>query len=458
MGDRERALHEVEGELERLKGAQDGDPSRLRDLVRDHLIDVAGALSDFADSDKLRVFEALTPEDQAEFLQEVDEIQQNFLLDRLEEQGSRAEVLGEMALDDAADIVDQRSEDDRERILEGLDEDRAAQIRELARFDPDTAGGLMTPEFVAVEPETSVAGVKELIRSRDDFESINNIFVVTHQKLVGVFSARELILAENDELVSDLMTRDVIHVDVDADREECFRVMETYHLFSMPVVDTNHDLLGIITVDDVLTAVEEEASEDVFRMAGSADLHPTQDTIGGRVRKRIPFLLFSVFGGLGSAFILKAVARDEEAVLNDVAYFLPMIPMIGGNIAMQSSAVMVRGFATGEIEQDRIPRVIRDELAVGMIVSLPCGLLGALVAFILGEGSPLRMCLAVMSSILTLAVASSLLGTGIPSVCQKLKVDPAISAGPFITGLIDMIGCLIYILFIIAYQAHGTGG
>lgn len=448
MGERKRYIDSIRAELERSKS----EPERvekLRDLVRDDLIEVADNLAEFDVDERVVIFEALDPSERALMLEEVDESDQELLLERLEDT-ELASVLEEMDPDDVADLVDERSEPDRERLLTALDTALAEQIRELASYPPDTAGGLMTPEFVAVEETASVQDVKDLIRSRDDFESVGNIFVVTERRLLGVFSVRELILASNETVVSSFMTRDVIHVDVQDDREEVYRVMETYHLFSLPVVDDNHDLVGMVTVDDVLTVAEEEASEDVFRMAGSGDLHPTRDSILGRVRKRLPYLTLSVFGGFGSAFILKAMGRSE--IIDDVTYFLPMIPMIGGNVAMQSSAVMVRGFATGEVELSRTPRVIRDEVAVGLIVGFACALVGAFTALVLAEVDPRSMAVAVLCAILSLSVVSSTLGTGIPAVFHRLGIDPAIAAGPFVTGLIDMVGCALYVTFIAVFR------
>lgn len=448
MGERKRYIESIRAEVERTR-SEPGRVSKLRDLIQEDLIEVADNLAEFSVDDRVAIFESLDPADRALMLEEVDEADQELLIERLAD-AELPKVLEEMDPDDVADIVDERSEIDRERLLTGLDSELAEQIRELASYPPDTAGGLMTPEFLAVDESATVQDVKDLIRSRDDFESIGNIFVTTDRRLLGVFSVRELILASNDTIVATFLTRDVIHVDVHDDREEVYRVMETYHLFSLPVVDDNHDLVGIVTVDDVLTVAEEEASEDVFRMAGSGDLHPTRDTIFGRVTKRLPYLTLSVFGGFGSAFILKVMGKSD--VIDDVTYFLPMIPMIGGNVAMQSSAVMVRGFATGEVELARTPRVIRDEVTVGLIVGFACAIVGAFIALVLTDNDPQSMAVTVLCAIVSLSLVSATLGTGIPAVFHRLGVDPAIAAGPFVTGLIDMVGCALYIAFIAAFR------
>jgi magnesium transporter len=454
MSDRERLKEILKSELALATSDGSRPRDRLRELVLEDVIGVADWLDEIEERDRLVLFECLPPESQAELLEEADETIQTWFLDELEGDDRLPGLVARLAPDDAADLVENLSEEERARVLDELDDERAEQIRELAAYETDSAGGLMTPDLVSVQPEATIQAVKEAIRAEETIESIDNIFVTSGERLLGVFSIRELILADNADLASDLMTTDVHHVDVDTDREEIYRKMETYHLSSLPVVNQNHDLLGVVTVDDVLTVGQEEASEDVFRMAGSGDIRPTRDTVRGRVRKRLPYLVVSVFGGFGSALVLRAFGLEE---VSDITYFLPMIVMLGGNIATQSSAVMVRGFATGEIEPSEIPRVIVDELAVGFLVGLVVAVCGGIAAYALGSENPERIALAVFGSIVTLAGISALLGTSIPSVCHRLEIDPAISAGPFITVSIDVIGCAVYLGLVLGVGATGGG-
>ena len=452
MGERERLVEALRGEIE--KAAEDtATLPRIAEIVDDDAIELAYALDDFEPDVRIRIFDSLNQDQQVIVLEEASERDQEMFVQHLRQSDRLPAILGEMAIDDVVDIVDEVSDEEREELLEGLDEERAEQIRDLAQYEPDTAGGLMTAEFLAVAKETTVGRVKELIRGQEDLESINNIFVIEKERLLGVFSVRQLILADNGDRVEEFMTTDVIHVEVDDDPEEVYRRMETYHLNSLPVVDQFHNLEGIITFDDVLTVGEEEASEDVFRMAGSADLHPTRDTVLGRVKKRFPYLLISLIGGFGTAFVISLFGSGESAVVSEVTYFLPLVVMLCGNIATQSSATMVRGFATGEVDAGRVGRVFVDEVAVGAIVGIGCAVLGALVAYLLDNDGPLRMAFAVFSAVCVLAIIAASLGCGIPSLCNRLKIDPAISAGPFITMLVDAIGCAIYLAFIMWYSA-----
>lgn len=406
-----------------------------------HAPEIAEALEVLGSSDQSLLFENVSAELQADLLEETDGRTQEFLLGMIEDPGRRSAVLEEMGADDVADIIDEMSEEAREEVLAGIDVARAEKIRGLARYQPDTAGGIMTTDLLAVEEAATVQSVKDRIRGDDDIESIDNSYVVANGRLVGVFSARDLLLAGNDDLVSSFMTTNVISIEVEADVEECFRIMETHHLSTLPVVGGRDDLLGIITVDDVLTVGEEEGSEDVFLLAGSADIHPTRDSVIGRVSKRIPYLLVSVAGGFGGAAVMKLMG--EHGI--EKAFFLPMVAMLGGNIAQQSSAVMVRGFATGEVESSRIPRIVLDELKVGVCVGVLCATLGGMLAYILGGQHPTSMGTAVALSICFVSGVSSILGTTIPSIFHRFDRDPAIAAGPFITMLIDMIAIGIYL-------------
>ncbi len=444
-----RLIETTKSELQLTNAVLAGSTGAVSEFIAENLIEIADNISEFDDGEKSELLQRLDAEQLADFLEELDESEQPFFLDLLKGDARLPEVMSEMKDDDIADIVDEVSEQEREQLLENLPKERAEIIRELAKYAPDTAGGLMTTEFLAVEKNATVREVKDKIREQGDLESINNIFVTHGERLLGVFSVRELILAENSDEVGGFMESDVISIDADEDAEECYRIMETYHLSSLPVVDQYHDLLGIVTFDDVLTVGEEEASEDVFKMAGSADLHPTRDTVLGRVRKRIPWLLVSVVGGFGAAFVMGLFGLDR--VVSEITMFLPLILMLGGNIATQSSATMVRGFATGEVDAERISKVIGGEVLVGLIVGGICSLLGCILVYLIDQRNSIGMAAVVLSSVVSLSLLASLLGTLIPTACQRLKVDPAISAGPFITMLIDMTGSAVYLGFYIAY-------
>ncbi len=449
MSELHRLLETAKSELQ-LPPDQ-GDSPGVSQFIAENLIEIADNIGEFSEEEKITLLERLSAEEIADFLEELDETDQPFFLERLKGDERFPEVMSEMKDDDIADIVDEVSESEREELLDVLPKARAVKIRELAQYAPDTAGGLMTTEFLAVDQSDTVRAVKEKIRDQGNLESINNIFVTRKDRLLGVFSVRELILADNDDEVGAFMESDVISIDADEDDEECYRVMETYHLSSLPVVDQYHDLLGIVTFDDVLTVGEQEASEDVFKMAGSADLHPTRDSVFGRVKKRIPWLLVSIFGGFGAAIVMGLFPLHE--MVSEITKFLPLILMLGGNIATQSSATMVRGFATGEVDSTRISKVVGGEVLVGLLVGAICASIGGALVILTGGEDPYTMASVVLLSVVCLSLLASLLGTLIPTACERLEVDPAISAGPFITMLIDMVGAGVYLGFFMLLRA-----
>jgi magnesium transporter len=242
----------------------------------------------------------------------------------------------------------------------------------------------------------------------------------------------------------------VIKVRDDDTREDVIRAIETYHLGAVPVVDQKDRLLGIVTSDDALTALEEEASEDVLTLAGAAGPLPTGHGVLRRVRARLPWLLVTLGGGLLASFLIQVVSRwlGREDAVGPLGRFLPIVAGMAGNVAMQSAAVMVRGFATGEIKASRVKRVITDEILVACSVGVLCGLIAGVIA--VSTGVDARLAFSVGLSIALASAIAGVSGTVIPSICQRADIDPAIAAGPFITTLNDLLGFLVYMVTAIA--------
>lgn len=406
-------------------------------------IDVAYALQDLEAEEATHVFDRLAQDARGVVLAEADPRTQAALLMHVGDRGT-AELVSSLPPDDAADVLDAVEAPAREQILENLGKEDAAEIRELRRFEPETAGGLMTTDYVAVSPSASAGDVIRRIREQPEAETVNVIYVTDAHRLVGVLSLRQVLVAARGRLMGDVMTREVITIAPEEPQEEVIRRMETYHLGAIPVVDTEGALLGIVTSDDVLTAQEAEASKDVMALSGSSGAFPTRMRVIERVRARIPWLFVTLGGGMGASYIIQAVGRwlgHEEAV-GQLGRFLPVVAGMAGNVAMQSAAVMVRGFATGEIHPSRVPRIIVEEILVGAIVGVLCGGVAAVIAHT--TGIPWDLSTAIGLSIACATTLAGCSGTVIPAVCVRWKIDPAISAGPFITTLNDLLGFTIY--------------
>jgi magnesium transporter len=222
--------------------------------------------------------------------------------------------------------------------------------------------------------------------------------------------------------------------------------METYHLSAQPVVDRTGRLLGTITSDDALSALEEEASQDVMALAGAGSATPTEQTVVERVRARIPWLMLTLFGGIAAGWVIRglAVFYGKGHAVEATAQLLPLVAGLAGNVGMQSSAVMLRGFATGEIHRSRVRRVVGEEILVGILVGVLCGVVSGLMALTLVEEADLHRFLAVALSVALAATVAGTMGAVLPSMCERAGIDPAIAAGPFITTLNDVLGFTIY--------------
>lgn len=455
--DRARLRTEIETGASAVVAGESGASRKLGSvLAEQNPIDVALVFSDLDEPEHVTVaFDLLPRESQVSVLPESDPRVQALLLMHVGDR-DRTELVSELEPDDAADVLEVVEEGARESILSALEADDAREIRELRTWGPETAGGLMTPEFLAVGSDLTEGAVIEAIRRNRDVETINNIYVTDEERLVGVFSVRELLLADPGQRVSALQTTDVFSVLPDDDREEVVRVMETYHLSTIPVVDDAGRMLGIVTSDDAMTALEEEASEDVMTIAGATGAFPTRQTVLERVRARIPWLGVTLLGVMLSAVVIQGMGElmgHEEAV-SAVAWFLPVVAGLAGNVAMQSAAVMVRGFATGEIARERIGRLIGEEIVVGLLVGLLCGSAAAVVALIMGAPGALPIGVGISITAATTIAGGS--GTVIPSLCERMGIDPAISAGPFITTLNDILGFAIYMAVALPLVAPGA--
>ncbi|HMS16347.1 MAG TPA: magnesium transporter [Planctomycetota bacterium] len=446
----------VEALEERTGGilAAGPDALPLRQSLREFLsnqnpIDIAQILGDLEDAAITLIFDHLAPEGRAVVLSEADAREQALLLMHVGEE-LRADLISDLDPDDAADVLDSVDEVEREAVLSSLLREDAQEIRSLRSYPADTAGGLMTPLIVRVPPTAAQADVLAAVRANPDAETINVIYVTDGPLLRGVVSIRDVLTAAPRIPVSEYMTTEVISVGPHEDQEAVIRHIETYHLGALPVVDESGRLLGVVTADDALTAQEEEASADVMAIAGAGASGALSSGVWPRVVARIPWLLLTLAGGLGAASIMRVIGRwlrpEEVEPITDLAKFMPLVAGLAGNIGMQSSAVMLRGFATGEIHRARVRRVIAEEILVAVLNGLLCGVIASLLALFVAEAPMLTRSLAIGVSIAAAASMAGIAGSVIPTLCDRLGIDPAISAGPFITTLNDILGFSVYMV------------
>jgi magnesium transporter len=353
-------------------------------------------------------------------------------------------IVRHLPTDDAADILAELPQERLAEMLDQLPEALAEQINRLLAYDPQTAGGLMTTHYFAVEDTWTTAEVLEQLRKRSSgLETVFYLYVVdAEDHLVGVVSLRQLVTAEPQVPIRNLMETDVICVAVDEDQSHIAHLITQYDFLALPVVDYNHRLVGIVTVDDIIDVISEEATEDMLRMAGvnpDAMLEPISRV---NLRHRLPWLSVSWMGGLFASYVIDA----NEATLSHMvilAAFFPVILGMGGNVATQSLAVAVRGLATGSIAAGDVLSAILKEGRIGLSLGAIYGaLLGTVAWFLHGT---VMLGLVVGVAIWCAMSIAAVLGGVLPLLFARIRIDPAVASGPFLTTAIDVIGLAIYL-------------
>jgi len=357
------------------------------------------------------------------------------------------DLLEEMDPDDLADSLQLLQEHDRDRaraLKRLLDPETLAVAEVLSGYEEDVAGGLMTPEYIGVPENLSVAGVLELLREEaPDAETIYYLYVVDgHQRLTGVLSLRELIRAGPELPVRDVMHTDVVWVAADTDQEEVARIMADYDFSVLPVVDQADRLVGIVTVDDVLDVVEEEATEDIHRLASApVDLDYARAGPMLLFRKRVPWLVLLV---VSMTLTFNVISHYEEVIAEVVilAAFIPLLIGTGGNVGAQVATMVVRSLATRELEPSDYARVFVKESATGLLLGLAFGLFIGLYV-LLFRAEP-RVALALGMTMVLIALVANLVGASLPFLFRRMGIDPALTSSPGITTVMDVVGLLIY--------------
>lgn len=409
-----------------------------------HPSDLAELVDELSDEQKKELFVLLSDEEAALIIQEMEDFDQVSLL-RLLTKHKASAILKEMDIDDAADLVRELPPEEAKELLAHIEEE-AEEIRGLLKYPEDTAGGIMTTDFIALPQNIPVE--EAIIRLREvapEAEIIYYVYVVDEQaKLNGVLSLRDLIAAEDGTLLQEIMLKNVISVPAEMDQEEVARVVSRYDLLAVPVVDEEERLLGIITVDDIIDVIEEEATEDIYRLAGTGEVRGSdflEASVFGLVGKRLPWLLISLLGGLLSGSVI-GIFEDTLQSIVILAIFIPVIMGMGGNVGTQSSTLFVRGLATGEIGPSDVWKYFFREIKVGITMGLINGLAIAVLAYV-WQGLPFLGLAVGMAMFLDITLAA-LIGTLVPLFFNHFGIDPAITAGPFVTTIKDVTGLVIY--------------
>ncbi|WP_260398859.1 magnesium transporter [Peribacillus simplex] len=409
-----------------------------------HPYDQAQFYTSLSDEFRSVVYRFLSPEEMAGLFENIEIDKEDFESLLAEMNPSYvADMLSHMYADDAADVLNEINDEQAVSYLTIMDDEAASEIKELLNYEEYTAGSIMTTEFIAIEAnETARSAMQILKREAPQAETIYYVFVTDQdKKLLGVLSLRTLIIADEDALIGDLMDDRVVSVLVSEDQEEVARKIRDYNFLAVPVVDFQNHLLGIITVDDIIDVMDEEASDDYSKLAGVPDLDHVDKSPFSAAKKRLPWLIILLFLGLLTASL---IGRFEETLSQKaiLAVFIPLIGGMAGNTGTQALAVAVRGIATGELEQASKWKLVMREAGTGLITGLTCGTAIIFIVYIWQDD--LMLGLLVGISIFITLIVATLAGSLVPLLMHKMKIDPAVASGPFITTINDIISVLIY--------------
>ena len=419
--------------------------NKLRDL---HYADIAEILNKISTEEGTYLIKLLDSEKTADALAELDENVRENIIENLSVK-EIAEEIEELDTDDATDLVSELPQDKRESVISEIsDSDHAEDIRELLSYDENTAGGLMAKELVKIEENLSVLKCLNAMRAQaEEVTRVHSIYVVdSKNRLKGRLSLKDLITANSKAKVKDIFIPKVDFVTVDQKGEEVARIMSKYDLEAIPVVNKKNELLGRITIDDILDLIKEEAEKDYQLASGIASDVEADDTIFQLTKARLPWLFLGLIGGLGSVFILK----DYETImskpeLRNLFFYTPLIAAMAGNVGVQSSAIIVQGLANDVVKGSLFSRLIKEvglSLINGFALSMILVLFGAIIE------QDLIISFTIAGSMMAVIIVAALVGTFIPIILNRRGINPAIATGPFITTCNDIFG--IFLFFYIA--------
>jgi magnesium transporter len=440
------------------------------ELTREYLNELRSVIETRDEATALKKLEDLHPADIAEVFEELpmDEVQYLFLLLDPErasdvlvelEEDDREEFLkvipsemiaslfiDHMESDDAADVIGDLTEEKKQEVLLHIDDvEQAGDIVDLLSYDENTAGGLMAKELIRVNENWGVATcVREMRRQAKDLDEIYYIYVVNDENvLLGILSLKALLLANASTRVKDIYDSDIRSVKTDTPSEEVAQIMEKYDLIVLPVTDSIGRLMGRITIDDVVDVIRDEAERDYQLASGITTDVETTDSPARLSRARLPWLMIGLLGGI---VVSKVIGRFEDDIqINpEMAFFMPLIAAMGGNVGIQSSAIIVQGIASKSLGLERTSRKLLKELLVGILNGLILSGLLFLYNFFINKN--LALTFTVSSALFVVIINAALFGTLIPLILNRLRFDPALATGPFITTLNDIMGLFIYFL------------
>lgn len=415
----------------------------LAEKIEDiHPADVLDLLHDNED-DFFKILKRLPDWFIAAILEEEDDEEKYEILKKFSE-NKQKKILGEMSSDELTDLVGVLDEEEIKDVLKKINEEDRKDVYKLLSYEPDTAGGIMATEFVSIrENKTIEKTLKYLQKEAPDAESAYYLYVINKENVLkGVVSLRDIVCNDFDTKISEITNTNVISVPYYMDQEEVASKFEKYGFMTMPVVDENNKILGIVTVDDIVEVMQEETTEDIHRLGGVDEEEKVDGSLRDSVKSRLPWLIVNLITAILAASVVGAFEGTISQVVT-LATFMPIVAGMGGNAGTQSLTIVVRGIALGELDKDNGMRIFIKELLVGLVTGIVIGAIIAVLGFIWERNFVFGIVIGV-AMILNMMVAT-MSGFIVPVILKKLKVDPALASAVFVTTVTDVLGFFFFL-------------
>jgi magnesium transporter len=410
-----------------------------------HAVDVAEILDEQSTKEAKAFYDCLPNEMAADALVELDEDVRVRFLKEISSEDIAERIIENLDTDDAADLIGELSEEKQDEVISYIEDlEHASDIIDLLLYDEDSAGGLMAKELVKVKVDWDVATcITEIREQAEEVENMYTVYVVDENNILqGRISLKKLILAPDNTKIKELYNDELILVKVDVEREDVAQIMDKYDLVVIPVIDEIGRLLGRITIDDVVDVMREEAEKDYQMASGISENVESSDNAWMLTRARLPWLLIGLFGGILGAQVIEAY-EGQIKIHPEMAFFIPLIAAMAGNVGVQSSAIVVQGLANNSLGLDSLWKKLFKELLVGLINGVV--LAGLIFAYNYFFTDDITLGIILSTSLFVVIVFAAIFGTLVPLMLDKYKIDPALATGPFITTVNDVFGLFLYL-------------
>ena len=410
-----------------------------------HPADIADIIEQLSEKNAQFLFEIFENPKSADIIIELEDDVRESILSAFTPKKIAKILIDNLESDDAADVIAELPQEKKAEVLSHIkNKIQADDISDLLTYSEDSAGSLMAKELVKVnENWTILKCLKEMRKQAEKIKKIHTIYIVDdNNKLLGLLSLRKLLVIEKSTTIKSIINKNIISVKTHENNEDVANLMNRYDLIVIPVVDEHNTLLGRITIDDILDFVKEEAEKDYQMASGISEDVEANDNIWNITRARLPWLLIGLIGGVLGAKIIGMF--DLKNNLFELAFFIPLITAMGGNVGVQSAAIVVQGLANNNLKANNISNKLLKELGVAIFNGLICSTIILLVTVLIGYSMAISITVSI--SLLSVIIFAALFGTFIPLILEKYKIDPALATGPFITTINDILGLLIYFL------------